>query len=181
MKNIIKSYLTLFLFSGLIIFLDQYSKAYVRSNLALGEFWAPWDWLLPYARIVHWSNTGAAFGIFQGMGTVFAVLAVIISMAIIYYFPRIPESDWIIRAALIMQLGGAVGNLIDRLTIGHVVDFISIGTFPVFNIADSNITVGVGVLLLGIWIQEKRYKQKVAQMKSENQDTSEAVIEKEEV
>ena len=54
-----------------------------------------------------------------------------------------------------MQLGGAIGNLIDRLTIGHVTDFISVGTFPVFNIADASISVGCVVLLLGVWWQER--------------------------
>jgi signal peptidase II len=62
-----------------------------------------------------------------------------------------------------MQLGGAIGNLIDRLTIGHVTDFISIGTFPVFNIADSSISVGCVVLLLGVWWQERMAKKEKMQ------------------
>jgi signal peptidase II len=57
-----------------------------------------------------------------------------------------------------MQLGGAVGNLIDRLTIGFVTDFISVGTFPVFNVADSSISVGVAVLIIGMWIMERKQK-----------------------
>jgi signal peptidase II len=58
-----------------------------------------------------------------------------------------------------MQLGGAVGNLIDRLTIGYVVDFVSVGQFPVFNVADSSITVGVAILLVGMWLQERQEKK----------------------
>jgi signal peptidase II len=58
-----------------------------------------------------------------------------------------------------MQLAGALGNLIDRMTIGHVTDFVSVGNFPVFNVADASITVGVGVLLIGMWVQEKREKK----------------------
>jgi signal peptidase II len=58
-----------------------------------------------------------------------------------------------------MQLGGAVGNLIDRVTQGYVTDFVSVGNFAVFNVADSCITVGVGVLILGVWLQERRKKK----------------------
>jgi signal peptidase II len=54
-----------------------------------------------------------------------------------------------------LQLGGALGNLIDRLTIGYVVDFISIGNFPVFNVADASISTGVAVLILGVWFKER--------------------------
>jgi signal peptidase II len=63
-----------------------------------------------------------------------------------------------------MQLGGAIGNLIDRLRIGHVTDFISVGTFPVFNVADASITVGCAVLLVGVWLNERAQKKKVADM-----------------
>jgi len=58
-----------------------------------------------------------------------------------------------------MQLAGSLGNLIDRLTQGFVTDFISVGNFPVFNVADSSITVGVGVLLLGVWVEERKLKR----------------------
>lgn len=145
--------------AGVIITLDQLSKTYVREHLALYEAWAPWDWLLPYARIVRVSNTGVAFGMFQGQGMIFTILAIIVSLAIIYYFPRVSPADWPLRLAMGMQLGGAVGNLIDRLLLGHVVDFISVGNFPVFNIADSSISVGVVVLILGVWWQERREKK----------------------
>jgi signal peptidase II len=55
-----------------------------------------------------------------------------------------------------LQLGGALGNLIDRLTQGYVTDFISVGTFPVFNVADASISIGVAILILGMWIKERR-------------------------
>ena len=91
----------------------------------------------------------------------FTVLAVIISILIIIYFPRIAKEDWPLRLALGLQLGGAIGNLIDRLTVGHVTDFIAIGEFPVFNVADAAITMGVVVLIIGMWINEKE-KEKAA-------------------
>jgi len=63
------------------------------------------------------------------------------------------------RVAIAMQLGGAIGNLIDRLVFGPVTDFISVGRFPVFNVADSSITVGVGLLLLALWLAERRERR----------------------
>lgn len=141
---------------GIIVALDQYTKWLVRQNLALGESWMPIDWLAPYARILHWYNTGVAFGLFQGGGIIFILLPIIIVIGILVYFPKISDGDWFMRLALSLQLGGALGNLVDRITVGHVTDFISVGRFPIFNIADSSITVGVIVLMLGVWIQEKR-------------------------
>lgn len=159
MKNVVRNYAFLALVAGIIIALDQISKAYIRANLPVGEMWMPWEWLAPYARIVHWYNTGAAFGIFQGMGDVFKILAGLVAIAILYYFPRVPRQDWALRLAMSMQFGGAVGNLIDRIFVGHVIDFVSVGTFPVFNVADASISVGVVVLLIGAYWQERREKQ----------------------
>lgn len=161
-KHVIKSYLFLVLIAGLIILIDQLSKAYVR--VAFGgpdglQMWAPWDWMLPYARIIHVTNTGVAFGMFQGLGKIFAILALGVALAIIYYFPRVPAEDWILRVSMSLMLAGALGNLIDRLTHNwQVTDFISVGNFPVFNVADSSITIGVLILVIGVWIQEKHQK-----------------------
>jgi signal peptidase II len=157
-KHILRSYLTLFIISGAIIVLDQITKTAVRANLGLGETWAPWAWIEPYARIVHWKNTGAVFGIFQSFGGVFTVLAFVVGGAILYYFPQVPREEWALRLAMVLQFAGALGNLIDRLTIGWVTDFISIGSFPVFNVADSSISIGVAILVLGVWIKERRQK-----------------------
>ncbi len=159
MKRIARDYAFLGLLAGAIILVDQITKAIVRNNLALGEMWAPWDWLLPYARIIHINNTGAAFGIFQGAGDVFKYLAIVVAAAIIYYFPQVPRSETTLRVALGMQLGGAVGNLIDRFLQGYVTDFVSVGTFAVWNVADASITMGVGVLLLGMWLEERHQRQ----------------------
>lgn len=117
----------------------------------------PWEWLAPIARVIHWQNDGVVFGLFQGVGDMFAVLTALVVLAIIYFYPRIPENDRPLRIALAMQAGGAVGNLVDRITIGHVTDFISVGNFPVFNVADSSITLGVVVLLIGLYIDERRH------------------------
>jgi signal peptidase II len=164
LKKYLHDYLVLALSAGVLIGLDQFTKGIIRMNLAFNEIWSPWPWLTPYARIVHWYNTGAAFGIFQGFGSVFTVLAILVSGVIIYYFPHIPRSEKLLRVALTLQLAGALGNLIDRIFIGHVTDFISIGNFAVFNVADSCITVGVAVLLLAVLLQElKARKEKAAE------------------
>ena len=162
MNNFVKQYLYLGLLAGVVAGLDQLTKSVVRTNLDLGAVWMPWEWLSPYARVVHWYNTGVAFGMFQGMGFIFTILAIIVAVIIIYIYPQVPVEDWSLRLAMGMQLGGALGNLVDRLMIGHVTDWISVGTFPVFNIADSSISVGVGVLILGVWMQEREQRKKAA-------------------
>ena len=158
MKKYIESYAFLLSIVGVILGLDQWTKWLVRSNLELGESWKPLAWL--DARIVNWKNTGAAFGMLQNFNVVFAVLAVVISIAIIYYYPRIEKNEWPLRVALAMQMGGALGNLIDRLTQGFVTDFIALGRFAVFNVADSSISVGVAVLVIGVWLSERQQARK---------------------
>jgi len=160
-KKVIKDYVFLLVIAGIIVGLDQWTKELVRTSLPVGQSWAPWPWLLPYARIVHWQNTGAAFGMLQRFGNIFTILAMIVSVAILYYFPRLPSQDWHIRIPLAMQLGGALGNLVDRLFRGIVTDFISVGNFAVFNVADSCISVGVAVLILGVWLKERQQKKRV--------------------
>jgi len=158
LKKYFQAYLFLFILAGIIIAVDQWTKAIIRTNLLFGETWVPWDWLSPYARIVYWHNSGAAFGFGQNLSFAITILAIFVAGAIIFYYPQIPKGDWPLRIALGMQLGGAVGNLIDRLTIGYVTDFISVGNFPVFNVADSSISVGVVVLVIGMWIMERKQK-----------------------
>jgi signal peptidase II len=162
----VKDYLILAGVSGLVICLDQWTKWLVRENIEFGAQWLP-DWLIwlsPYARIVHWYNSGAAFGMFQNGNLVFTTLAFLVIGAIIYYYPQVEAEDWTLKLAMGLQLAGAAGNLIDRLIMGKVTDFISVGSFPVFNVADSSITVGVIVLLLGVWIKEQQDRKAAAQL-----------------
>ena len=160
LKKNLKSYLILFPIAASIVALDQWTKLLIRNTLAFGEIWSPWVWLTPYARVVHWHNTGVAFGMFQNNNFLFAILVSIIALVIIIYYPQLTEGDWFLMIALSMQLGGAVGNLIDRLTVGHVTDFISVGNFAVFNVADASVTVGVGIMILGLWVQENKQRKK---------------------
>jgi len=163
-SRILRDYGVLALVAGTVIILDQWTKSLVRTTLAFQTTWLPdcLQWLSPYARIVHWNNSGAAFGSFQNGNSVFTVLAIIVILMILYYYPRVDAKDWPLRLAMGLQVGGAAGNLIDRLQMGRVTDFISIGSFPVFNVADSAISVGVAVLLVGIWWRDKAAKSAVA-------------------
>lgn len=164
MKNVFRKYSGILVIAVVIVILDQWTKWLVRTNIPEGTSWLPdsWQWLSPYARIVHWYNTGAAFGMFKDASMVFTVLAFIVIAAILFYYPKVEKDDWALRLALSMQMGGAMGNLIDRLTIGHVTDFISVGTFPVFNIADASISVGAAVLFLGVFLTERAERRERA-------------------
>ena len=157
-------YFILFLVAGIIIGFDQWTKAWVRTNVPIGSDWLPAKlaWLLPYARIRHWYNPGAAFGIFQNGNLVFTILAFIVIGLLLYYFPRVSHEGWWLRLAMSLQLAGAAGNLIDRLKFTHVTDFISVGNFAIFNVADASISTGVVVLVLGVLVRERAEKKKAA-------------------
>ena len=177
MKKYILMYLNLLGTAGIVVALDQWTKWLVRTNIPFATQWLPkgMEWLMPYARLVYWHNTGAAFGMFQNGSLVFTILAFIVIGAILYYYPQIEAEGWLFRLALSLQLAGAVGNLIDRLTHdGKVTDFISVGTFPVFNVADSAITVGTALLILAVWLNDRKEKQ--AQAESDAQGDGEPTI-----
>ena len=130
MKKYVSMYTYLLGITGVVVALDQWTKWLVRENIPFATQWLPesMGWLMPYARLVHWQNSGAAFGMFQGGATVFTVLAFIVIGAIIFYYPQIESEGWMFRLALGLQLSGALGNLISRLTHdGKVTDFISVG------------------------------------------------------
>lgn len=158
-KRYFTDYMILFAFAAIIVLLDQWSKEWIRTNLVYGEIYRPELWLSQYARLIHWRNTGIVFGLFQNISRLFSFLPAIISLGIIYYFPRVPREDRLIRIAMILYLGGGIGNLIDRLTQGYVTDFVSLGNFPVFNVADASISIGVVVLALGVFLKEQEEKK----------------------
>lgn len=156
-QSFFKRYSTLLLAVGLILVLDQWTKWLVRTNIPLNGSWLP-DWLLwlaPYARVVFIYNKGAAFGMLQNGSLLFTIVAFLVAGGIIYFYSQIDPRDFLIRLAAGLYLGGVLGNLIDRLTQGQVTDFISVGTFYIFNIADASINVGVTLLLIGYWRSER--------------------------
>ncbi len=126
-----------------VVALDQGSKAIVRARLELYEVW-PAGWEL--IRFQHIENTGAAFGILQGAGP-FLVVATFIAIAgITAFLLTLPSHGRLYHVSLTLILGGAAGNLIDRLRLGAVTDFIDPTHYPAFNFADSSIVCGVALL-----------------------------------
>lgn len=141
--------------AGGVLLVDQITKAMVRGFMPLEATWSPWSWLRDYILIVHWKNSGSAFGFLQGGGTALIVLSFIVAGLILFYFPRISIADWSLRLSLCLLMGGILGNLVDRLIFGHVTDFISIlSSYYVFNLADISNLFGVIILVIGWLIDE---------------------------
>jgi len=161
MKKAIRNWLLLFSIALVIVVSDQWSKHLVRANLGLGEAFYPISFLKPFFRFTYWQNTGAAFGLFQNTNIFLLVVSIIMSVVIIYSFHKAMDEPLIYRISLGLMLGGAIGNAIDRITLGFVTDFIAVGRFPVFNIADSCVTIGVGLMLLAMLVHERQEKQKI--------------------
>jgi len=160
MKNALRAYLMLFFIAVVVIALDQWSKGLVRQNIGLGQAIYPIPFLEPFFRFTYWQNTGAAFGLLQNTNIFLLIVSIIMSVVIIYSYHKAIDEPVIYRISLGLMLGGAIGNAIDRVTLGFVTDFIAVGRFPVFNIADSSVTVGVGLMLLGMLIHENQEKKK---------------------
>lgn len=139
-----------------IVVLDQWTKGLVEQSIPPGSGYAPFPTLEPYFKIVHWSNTGAAFGILQGQGSLLAVIALVVVVAVLIFTRTLPADNWGVRVCLGLQLGGAIGNLIDRLQLGHVTDFLlftlpvggRVYMWPAWNVADGCIVVGTILLML---------------------------------
>ena len=133
-----------FLAALLVVAADQLSKLWIRSNLAVGES-------LPEVglfQLIHVRNTGAAFGLFRDQSfalTIIALIGIVLLLLFTFIFShRLPFWDNKLgKPALGLVLGGTIGNLIDRLYLGYITDFINIGVWPAFNIADSAIVVGI--------------------------------------
>ncbi len=142
--------------AGIVILLDQVTKAMVLRRWPLpqtGEVELAGQWLaLTYVR-----NEGIAFGLFQGMPQLFTVTSLLIVAGAIYFYLRhMPEDDRWLPIMLGLIVGGALGNVIDRLRFGYVVDFIKTlgGRFPVFNVADSAVVIGIGLMALHMFLTD---------------------------
>ena len=148
--------------AGLVLVLDQLTKAWIVSNIIPNE---TREVINGFARLRYTENTGAAFGLFQGWTGILSILAVVVVMGIIASAQRVGNGSRMSMLALGLVTGGAIGNLIDRVRLGYVVDFIevyaarvnvnnTVYTFPVFNVADSAISIGVILLLLTLFLQK---------------------------
>lgn len=138
----------------LVLAIDQITKQLVRANLNLGESWPATG----FVRLTHGTNTGTAFGLFPNQTLVLIVASVIAIGFLIYFYRTHALPMPLLRFAIGLQLGGALGNLIDRLRTGAVVDFIDVGRWPIFNVADSSIVVGMA-LLVGTLILTSKDKE----------------------
>ncbi|HET6443271.1 MAG TPA: signal peptidase II [candidate division Zixibacteria bacterium] len=131
-----------------ILLADLATKLVIERNLEINQSYVPIEAIEAIFKITYVSNTGAAFGLFPTGSKVIMVVAVIVSLVIIIYNQKLPAHHSLFRVALGLQLGGALGNFLSRVRIGHVTDFLDFGPWPVSNIAD--ISIVVGTILLGI-------------------------------
>jgi signal peptidase II len=145
--------------SALVIALDQVTKATIELSLGLYQSIA----VLPVLAITRLHNTGAAFSFLAGADGwqrwLFTALAIGVSVALLLWLKRIDSEAKVLACAVALILGGALGNVIDRLRLGYVIDFIHVHWgehyFPAFNVADSAITIGAALLLLDAWLEAR--------------------------
>lgn len=126
----------------LTIFLDQLTKYYIALKMP--------EWNLGFLSIHFVQNTGAGFGVLKGEMAILAIISTIVLMGVIFFYNKIPKEK-LVRGLFALFLGGVAGNLIDRIFRQYVVDFIDVGFWPVFNIADAAISVSVIGLVLYYW------------------------------
>jgi signal peptidase II len=131
----------------IVLIADQACKAWVVENIPLNTTYPIIPPLSGIFVLTHITNSGAAFGLFPQFSIVFTFIAIAVSFVIVFYNQSIPGHQWLVRLSLGLQLGGAIGNLMDRLRFGSVIDMLYVRYFPVFNIADSAIVCGVALLM----------------------------------
>lgn len=142
----------IFILAVLTVFvLDQGIKWTVMRYMELGQSIPLINNVL---QLTYVQNPGAAFGMFPYRTAFFIVVTVLVVAGIALYYRKIPPGKKWLKAGLILQVGGAVGNLADRMRFGHVVDYLELPYWPVFNLADMAIVAGVGLLILEMFRSE---------------------------
>ena len=136
-----------FLTAFLIVFLDQFTKLIISSRFTLGESVPVIKSIFHLTYII---NKGAGFGILQNKQWFFIWFAVIVIGIILYLYDKIPASKYV-QLGVGLILGGAIGNLIDRIRLNYVIDFLDFRFWPAFNIADSAVSVGAVILIIWFW------------------------------
>jgi len=149
--------------SAATMFVDQVTKQLIVKNLG----WFDVLPVAPHFNLVHVHNTGAAFSMLAGAPPVFFIaLGVAVSLGILWWLRQNPHGQTLFASALALILGGALGNVIDRATRGHVVDFLDFywGSlhFPSFNVADMAITAGAGLMILDMLLEALRNRRAAA-------------------
>ncbi|MFE8699002.1 signal peptidase II [Cytobacillus sp. FJAT-54145] len=144
-----------------IILLDQWTKWLIVKNMEIGDSIKVIE---NFFYITSHRNRGAAWGILQGQMWFFYVITIIVVIGIIYYIQKAAKGKLLLGLSLALMLGGAIGNFIDRLFRKEVVDFINTYIFgydfPIFNIADSALVIGVALLMLQMIKEEREAKEK---------------------
>ncbi|HKM16724.1 MAG: signal peptidase II [Firmicutes bacterium] len=135
-----------------IVMIDQLSKHLISTNFVEGESVR----LLPYLYLTYVKNVGAAFGLFANWRWVFIILGIAVVVAAFYFRELIKRQSWYVRWGVTLAIGGAIGNLIDRIRIGAVIDFIDVTFFSIFNLADISIVAGVALLFLEVLINDRK-------------------------
>jgi signal peptidase II len=163
MRQTIRRWVVLLVIIMAVIAVDQITKKWIIANLFLGETVQPIPALSSVFQLTYIYNTGSAFGILPQASDFFLVIAVVVVTAMLYFFPRVPEHAWLTRFATALVVGGALGNALDRLQYGLVVDFIHYqipGIISnVSNLADHAIVGGVILLFIDSWRNERREKR----------------------
>jgi len=135
------------LLAVLVILFDQLLKLLVVNTMSLNQS-IPVITNVFHITYVH--NFGAAFGLLAHRTSFFILVTLVVAFLLLIFLRHLPKEQKLLRAALVLQLGGAAGNLIDRVRLGYVIDFFDFRVWPVFNVADIAIVFGVGLLLLDL-------------------------------
>ncbi|WP_183186348.1 MULTISPECIES: signal peptidase II [Anoxybacillaceae] len=147
-----------YLIALIVIIIDQFTKWLVATRMQIGESIS----VIPNVLyITSHRNRGAAWGILQGQFWLFYLITIIVVIGLVFYIRRLPREERLFGVALGFMLGGAIGNFIDRLVRKEVVDFIHtyIFNFPIFNIADSALCIGVALVFLQTFIGGAKKKE----------------------
>jgi signal peptidase II len=144
--------------AAVVLLLDQGSKRLVEATIPLNTSWAPVAALAPIFQFTHTGNTGMAFGLFPGGSLFFLLIPLIVSGVILYYSFLLPPGNTAVRLILGVMMGGALGNMIDRVRIGQVTDFLDFGPWYIFNLADAAVVFGAIALAIMMWLEERQLK-----------------------
>ncbi len=128
----------------IVVLIDQLSKYYIQLHFTLGSSLPVVPGLF---HITYILNPGAAFGILENQRVFFIIIAVVMLGTIVYIYPRLPKGLPFLTVGVGLLVGGTIGNVIDRVQTGHVVDFFDFRIWPVFNIADIAICIGVTAII----------------------------------
>ncbi|WP_430786077.1 signal peptidase II [Virgibacillus flavescens] len=149
-----------YIIAAIIIIIDQLTKWVVIKNMELYEQITIVE---NFFHLTSHRNKGAAWGILEGKMIFFYIVTTVVVLGVIYYMQKYARNDKFLAVSLSFILGGAIGNFIDRLFRGEVVDFLDFiifgYDFPIFNVADSSLVVGVTLILIATFFEEKQKKK----------------------